>query len=140
MKKPSKAKAAPDPIRAAISERQRLEKIWCVLGRDLDLAEYRASKKLGSRPHGSARAEKAWDRRAGITAKRRKYERAIEAEERATARLAKTKPTTLASAAVMLAYLKKDVDAGDMDWHDTAFATLIGTLKAWGQLAQLAPR
>lgn len=94
--------------------------------------EYRDAK---ARERAGERAEKAWDRRAGIAAQRRKFERANEAEQRAAERMAKTKPTTPAGAAAMLAYVKTDMEGGDIDWHDTAIATLVATLKAWGKTA-----
>jgi hypothetical protein len=133
-RKPANAMKA-DPIFAAISERRKLEKIWCDLYHKLDVAEYKAGKKYGRRPGSSERADKAWDRRVGIAAQRQECDRAIKAEHRAGVRFATTKPTTPAGAAAMLVYLKADVKGGAIDWHEMAFTTLIATLKAWGQSA-----
>jgi hypothetical protein len=119
-----------DPIFAAIEQRRKLEKVWGDLYSKIDVAERRAGKKHGQRPTGE-RAEKAWDRRAGIAVQRRECDRAINAESDATMRLAKTRPTTPAGAAVMLEYLKTDAKPGEMEWHSVAFDTIIATISTW---------
>lgn len=95
--------------------------------------EYRDAK---ARERAGERAEKAWDRRVGIAAQRRECDRAIAADNVVTKQMAKTRPTTPAGAAAMLAYLKKDAESGEMSWHETAFDTLIATLNVWGKAAQ----
>jgi hypothetical protein len=58
--------------------------------------EYCAAKE---RERAGERAEKAWDRRAGLAAQRRECDRAIDAERAAHERMATTRPTTPAGAA-----------------------------------------
>jgi hypothetical protein len=134
--KPKSKRASADPIFAAIEQREKLQNIWVKLYHKLDLAEFHARKKHGLRPGSSERAAKAWDRRIGIVAQRRECDRAIEAEHRAGLRFARTKPTTPAGVAAMLAYLHTDVKAGAIDWHPIAFATIIATLKSWGEATE----
>jgi hypothetical protein len=94
--------------------------------------EYRDAK---ARERAAQRAQKAWDRRVGIAAQRRECDRAMEAESRASVRMAKTRPTTPAGAAAMLEYVKAGMKDGEIDWHDIALATLVTTLRAWGKAA-----
>jgi len=121
---------AVDPIFAAIEQRRKLEKVWGDLYSKLDVAEHRAGKKHGQRPTGE-RAEKAWDRRAGIAVQRRECDRALNAESDATMRMAKTRPTTPAAAAAMLEYVKTDAMIGEMEWHSVAFDTIIAAISTW---------
>jgi hypothetical protein len=60
--------------------------------------------------------------------------RAIEAEERAAWRLAKTKPTTVAGASALLNYIVDEpavgmFELGETSWHETAFRTVAAALK-----------
>ena len=134
-----------DPIFAAIEQAQKLEKLWGDLNSKLDVAQSKAEKKHGRRPlaliawrkYGAIgglageRAEKAWDRRAGMAVHRREYDLALNAERDATIRMSKTRPTTPAGAAAMLEYVKTEAEIGEMEWHEVAFATLIATLATW---------
>jgi hypothetical protein len=65
-----------------------------------------------------AAAERAgveWDRSAGIAPLREQYERANAAERRAAMRMARTKPATLAGAAALIAYTRRDIMEGKVD-------------------------
>jgi hypothetical protein len=67
----------------------------------------------------------------GVTC--RDVERAFEAAEEAAWRLAKTKPTTAAGAAAMLAYIATGpitglFELGETRWHETAFRTVVASL------------
>jgi hypothetical protein len=86
-----------------------------------------------ARERAAERAQRAWDRRAGIAIKRRECDQASEAARRADMRMAKMRPTTPVGAAAMLAYLKEDIKGGENNWHNVAFDTLIATLTAWGK-------
>jgi hypothetical protein len=96
--------------------------------------EYRDAKR---RERAAERAERAWDRRTGIAPLRRECDRAIEAERRAAVRMAKTRPTTPAGVAKMLAFLKADIKDGETHWHEIAFDTLVATLKTWGKAVRI---
>ena len=84
-----------------------------------------------------ARAQKAWDKRAGLSALRREYDKALADETRAQRRMVKTRPTTPAGAAAFLAYVNADM-MGEADWHRPAIETLIATLNVWGKTAPQA--
>lgn len=86
-----------------------------------------------ARERAGERAEIAWDRRAGMMPLRRKLEQAFKAERGAALRMVKTRPTTPAGAAALLAYTKDDAKGGEINWHGIAMDTLIQTLKAWGR-------
>jgi hypothetical protein len=134
-----------DPIFAAIEQTQKLEKLWGDLNSKLDVAQSKAEKKHGRRPlaliawrkYGAIgglageRAEKAWDRRAGMAVHRREYDLALNAERDATIRMSKTRPTTPAGAAAMLKYVLSDALVGEMEWHSVAFDTIIATISTW---------
>jgi hypothetical protein len=62
------------------------------------------------------RAGVEWDHRVGIAPWREQYERANAAERRAAMRMARTKPRTLAGAAALVAYTRRDLmEAPDPD-------------------------
>ena len=97
----------------------------------------RASKPNVARPYaqdGKARwraAEQAgveWDHRAGIAPLREQYERAAKAERKAAMRMARTKPTTLAAAAALIAYTRRDIMEGKVDWQIVALKTVASAL------------
>jgi hypothetical protein len=71
--------------------------------------------------------------RAGITLLREQYERASAAERRAAMRLARTKPTTLAGAAVLIAYTRRDIMKGEEDWQTGALKTVASALTRMSQ-------
>jgi len=75
-----------------------------------------------------AAAERAgveWDHRAGIAPLREQYERANAAERRAAMQMARTKPTTLAGAAALVAYTRRDLmNAPDPAWPMVALKTV----------------
>ena len=63
----------------------------------------------------------------------RDVERAGDAAERAAWRMARTRPTTSAGAAAVLAYITTEpvtglFELGECDWHETAFRTVVAAL------------
>jgi hypothetical protein len=83
--------------------------------------EYREAK---ARLAAAERAGIEWDHRAGIVPLREQYERADAAEQRAAVRMARTKPTTPAGAAAMIAYTRRDIMEGGVDWQMVALKTV----------------
>ena len=78
---------------------------------------------------GTELAGKEWDKRAGLTALRRDLDRANSAEHDAAWKMARTRPTTAAGAAALLAYIATDngsglFELGETPWHETAFRTV----------------
>jgi hypothetical protein len=69
-----------------------------------------------------------WDHRVGIAPLRAQYVRANAAERRAAMRMARTKPTTLADAAALIAYTRHDIMEGEVDWQMVALKTVAVTL------------
>jgi hypothetical protein len=92
--------------------------------------EYRAAK---ARERAGRRAERAWDKRAGIAAQRLELDRAMSAERRAAIRMAQIRPHTPVGAAALLTYTKADMEGGKIDWHEIALNTAINTLASWGK-------
>jgi hypothetical protein len=124
---PSAIMVCPDPVLAAIAEHRWLrEALTCTCDK-LDGAEIRAQKKCGPCP-GATRARRAWDRKAGTTALRSARDRALEAERKASFRLAKLRPQTPAGAAALLAYVKADMNVSPDDWHEIAIETVANAL------------
>jgi hypothetical protein len=91
--------------------------------------EYLAAK---ARERAGKRAERAWDKRAGLAVQRRNLHRAMVAEWRAGTRLANTKPRTPGGAAAMLAYVKADMEDSEIKWHGILLDSVISTLATWG--------
>jgi hypothetical protein len=122
--KPKTRKAA-DPIFAAIAEHKAISKeLWGRLYDALDEAEGEARKTHGMRP-SCERSGDEWDQRAGIAPLREQYERANHAEIRLAMRMARTKPTTPAGAAALIAYVVRDLeDVALEDWHSAALKTV----------------
>lgn len=89
--------------------------------------EYRDAK---SRERAAFRAEKAWDRRAGLAQQRQELDLARKAIHRAIARIARTRPKTPSGAAAMLHYIKDDMEICDDAWHLIAIASVIDALKS----------
>ena len=83
--------------------------------------EYRDAK---ARLAAGERAGVEWDHRAGIAPLREQNERANAAERRAAMRMARTKPTTLAGAATLIAYTRRDIIEGEVDWQMVALKTV----------------
>jgi hypothetical protein len=72
-----------------------------------------------------------WDRRVGIAPLREKYERALRAWHKAGMRMARTKPTTLAGAAALVNYARRDLVASKgsgSDWNLPALKTAADAL------------
>lgn len=109
-------------------ERARAEFLAEGLSRKLVLKEYQDAK---ARERKGERAERAWDRRAGITAQRRECDRASALDNRLHMTMAATKPTTPAGAAALLTYLRDDMQGGETEWHEIALDTIIATLPTW---------
>jgi hypothetical protein len=75
------------------------------------------------------RAGVEWDHRAGIAPLREQSECAKAAESRAAMRMAWTKPTTLAGAAALLAYTRRElIDIADSGWPVLALKTVVAAL------------
>ncbi|MGB6710440.1 MAG: hypothetical protein WBE85_09845, partial [Methylocella sp.] len=78
-----------------------------------------------------AAAERAgveWDHRAGIAPLREQNERCKDAECRAAMRMARTKPVSLSGAAALIAYTRRDIMEGEMDWQMVALKTVAAAL------------
>jgi hypothetical protein len=70
-----------------------------------------------------------WDHRAGIAPLREQDERADADERRAAMRMARTKPTTPAGAAALVAYIRRDIEVGlGPDWPIVALKTAASAL------------
>jgi hypothetical protein len=78
-----------------------------------------------------AAAERAgveWDHRAGLAPLREQEESANAAERRAAMRMARTKPATPAGAAALIAYTRRDIMEGEVDWQMVALKTVASAL------------
>jgi hypothetical protein len=64
----------------------------------------------------------------GIAPLREQCERAADAERRAAMRMARTKPATPAGAAALIAYTRRDIMAGKVDWQMVALKTVASAL------------
>jgi hypothetical protein len=93
--------------------------------------EYLAAK---ARERAGKRAERAWDKRAGLAAQRLEVDRAISAEQHAAIRMAQIRPHTPVGAAALLTYAKADIEGDGIDWHEIALNTAINTLASWGKV------
>jgi hypothetical protein len=80
-------------------------------------------------------AEKAWDVRAGLAAKRDDRDRVIGAEHRCAELLSRTKPTTPAGAAALIQHVIDDDICKEVKWHMTALDTAVTALN----LIQMTP-
>jgi len=90
--------------------------------------EYRYAK---DRARAAVRAGLEWDKRAGIAPLRQLYERTRRAETAAGICMANTKPTTLAGAAVLVDYVRHDIEIEEgPEWHKIALATTAATLSS----------
>ena len=83
--------------------------------------EFRNAK---AREAAAEQAGVEWDQRAGIAPLREQYERARLAEHRGGMRMARTKPTTMAGAAAMITYTRRDIMKGEVDWQMVALKTV----------------
>jgi hypothetical protein len=81
-----------------------------------------------AREAAAERAGVEWDHRVGIAPLREQYERANAAEHRAAMRMARTKPTTLADAAALIAYTRRDIMEGEVGWQMVALKTVAAAL------------
>jgi hypothetical protein len=88
--------------------------------------EFRDAK---AREGAAEQAGVEWDHRAGIAPLREQYEHANAAERRAAMRMARTKPTTPAGAAALVAYTRRDLMcAPDPAWPMVALKTVASAL------------
>jgi hypothetical protein len=87
--------------------------------------EFRAVK---AKERAIIRAEKAWDRRYGLTSLRREDDQMWRAWHDAGTHLSKTKPTTPAGAGALIEYLRADLKEGTCDWHFPALETVAAAL------------
>ena len=93
--------------------------------------EYLAAK---ARERAGERAERAWDKRAGLAAQRLELDRVMSAARHAAIRMAQIRPHTPAGAAALLTYAKADMEGDGIDWHEIALNTAINTLASWGKV------
>jgi hypothetical protein len=89
--------------------------------------EYRDAK---ARERAAERAQRDWDKRAGIASLRQQYERALSAEIAAGINMAKIKPRTPAGAGALVAYIRADMenDGNGPEWHLSALSTAAAAL------------
>jgi hypothetical protein len=85
-----------------------------------------------AREQAKRAAERAWDVRAGLAAKRKELDRTIEAERRCAKRLSRTKPTTPAGAAALIQHVIDDEICVEIEWHATALKTAVNALNSMG--------
>ena len=78
------------------------------------------------------RAGVEWDHRAGIAPLREQCERAADTERRAAMRMARTKPATPAGAVALIAYTRRDIMEGKVDWQMVALKTAASALTRMG--------
>jgi hypothetical protein len=105
----------PDPAFALIDVHKARTKEWCRLYDKLDEAEFEAGRTHGKRP---------WE----LIALRGQEERALAAVRKAAMRMARTKPTTLAGAAALISYTRRDIMEGEVDWQMVALKTAASAL------------
>lgn len=98
-------------------------------------AEYQSAQDRLAAQH---EAGKAWDRNAGLAELRQDYDAINEAERSALMALVTTEPATAAGAAALLAFVKEEMEVGDMDWHPTALATIIKSLNDIDERSRIA--
>lgn len=87
--------------------------------------EYRAAK---ARERAGERAERAWDRRAGVDGHRKAAQRAGADMRKAGMQMAKTKPQTPSGVAALIKYVLDDELCMEVDWHKAAMETAIVAL------------
>jgi hypothetical protein len=79
----------------------------------------------------------AWDHRTGIASMREQYEKALAANEKAAARMARTKPTTPAGAGALVAYIWSDIkeEIDLRNWSTIALKTVAVSLAQMNRAA-----
>jgi hypothetical protein len=122
--------ATHDPIFAAIEENRRLNEEWDRLERALDKAQGLARAEFGCRPSDDERAAWEWDERAGLEELQDRREEVVDAEEQHRMRLAQTKPSTVAGAAALVAYVVEDMEIGGHEWQTLALETVVEALNS----------
>jgi hypothetical protein len=81
------------------------------------------------REREAEQAAKDWDKRTGIAPLRREYEQTRRTREAAARRLSKTKATTVAGAAALVEYVRRDISPDfDIEWHEVALKTAVTSL------------
>jgi hypothetical protein len=111
----------PDPIFAAIAEREKVVEAANRVYEALSIAEAKGRKK--SRP-------------SKMTGLERRRVTAMDAVDCASMRMAKTRPGTPAGAAALLSYVEADVRWSLAEWHDAAISTVNVAVKAWADCAE----
>lgn len=106
-----------DQIFQAIANQQRLEAASNCLTDELMEAETDARDNAEYSPE--------------LIELRRRKTVAQKAEAAALTWLGRTQPQTLAGAAELVSYLRRDMEAGDQDWHLVAMCTLEAALKSF---------
>ena len=128
--KTREAAAAIDPVFAAISEHKALVKEYIRCRNNSHAARARAEKKHGKSLKGAAMLIAAAE---DTTLEYDQFCRAANAERKAGMRLARTKPTTPAGAAALIAHTRHEIEAGSgredwEDWVPTALKTVADAL------------
>jgi hypothetical protein len=108
--------------------------------RDEFLHQPGANRKQIEKEYRDAKAREAaaesagieWDMRAGITELRDEYERAERAQHSAVMKMVRTKPTTPAGVAALITVTRRDIGAGDTEWHVAALKTAASACSALG--------
>jgi hypothetical protein len=127
MSKKPETRKAPDPVFAAIAEHKVLIKEYIRCRNNSQAARASSEKKHGKSLKGLIAA--ADDARPEYN----QFCRAGEAEREAGMRMARTKPTTPAGAAALIAHTRHEIEAGSgrenwEDWVPTALKTVAAAL------------
>jgi hypothetical protein len=83
-----------------------------------------------ARERAQIRAGVEWDNMTGIAPLREQSDRASDAEKTAAMTMARTKPRTAAGAGALVAYVVKDMEIGETEWHEIALATAAAALQS----------
>jgi hypothetical protein len=128
--KPRKAPAVIDPVFAAIAEHKVLSRESNRLEESCWTVRAEAEKKYGE----WVSAPNDWPGETTVTPFYDRWHRAANAERKAAMRMARTKPTTLAGAAALVAYTRRDMMKNPSelsDWIPIALKTVAAALGAW---------
>ena len=122
--------AAIDPVFAAIAEHKVLTRESNRLEESCWTVRAEAEKKYGE----WISAPNDWPGKTTVTPFYDRWHRAANAERKAAMRMARTKPTTLAGAAALVAYTRRDMmkDPSELSgWIPIALKTVAAALGAW---------
>jgi hypothetical protein len=129
-KAPAANGAEPDPVFAAIGEHKALTRESSRLEESCWTVRAEAEKKYGE----WISAPNDWPGKTTVTPFYDRWHRAANAERKAAMRMARTKPTTLAGVAALVAYTRRDMMKNPSelsDWIPIALKTVAAALGAW---------